>query len=137
MAKGKLTKAAISFIIEKRNDWNVNYTFADIAHLLKKDFGITVTEQGVSKSYRKHKDNQESKFVPIIPIKQGRQEKQEADFNLETSHMTSAERYYHRLKLIKEGKLTFDRPVKPNHRLDFDEDAGKKHDPTKFLKKKD
>ena len=33
MAKAKLTKAAISFIIEKRNDWNVNYTFADIAHL--------------------------------------------------------------------------------------------------------
>ena len=57
MAKQKLTKAAIGFIIEKRNDWNVNYTFNDIAKLLKEDFDIAITEQGVSKSYHKYKDD--------------------------------------------------------------------------------
>lgn len=57
MAKSKLTKNAIRFIIQKREDWYVNYTFDDIAKLLKQEFDISVTEQGVSKSYRKHKDD--------------------------------------------------------------------------------
>lgn len=64
MARKKLTKAALDFIIEKRNDWYVNYTFADIAKLLKEDFGITITEQAVSKSYRKYKNNQEFQSIP-------------------------------------------------------------------------
>ncbi len=133
MAKQKLTKAAVSFIIEKRNDWNVNYTFDDIAKLLKENFDITITEQGVSKSYRKHKDNQESKVMPIIPTKQEKQEKQETDINLDTSNMTKAERYKHRLKLIKIGKLKSDNPVETNARRDFDEDAGKKYNFEDFL----
>ena len=57
MAKSKLTKNAIRFIIQKREDWYVNYTFDDIAKLLKQEFDINITEQGVSKSYRKHKDD--------------------------------------------------------------------------------
>lgn len=68
MAKQKLTKAAIGFIIEKRNDWNVNYTFTDIAKLLEENFDITITEQAVSKSYHKHKDDQAFRTY-LIPAK--------------------------------------------------------------------
>lgn len=117
MAKGKLTKAAISFIIEKRNDWNVNYTFADIAHLLKVDFGITVTEQGVSKSYRKYK-NDKDLSGSVTTTKSNQSEE------IKTEEVKAVKRPI--FKVIE---------VKVPEGRDFDENAGKKHDPAKYLKK--
>ena len=117
MAKGKLTKAAISFIIEKRNDWNVNYTFADIAHLLQKDFGITVTEQGVSKSYRKYK-NDKDLSGSATNTKSNQSEE------IKTEEVKAVKRPI--FKVID---------VKVSEGRDFDENAGKKHDPAKYLKK--
>ena len=38
MAKGKLTKTTISFIIKKRDDLYVSYTFEDTVNLLKEGF---------------------------------------------------------------------------------------------------
>lgn len=119
MAKGKLTKAAISFIIEKRNDWNVNYTFADIAHLLQKDFGITVTEQGVSKSYRKYKNDKDLSGSVTTTTKSNQYEE------IKTEEVKAVKRPIFKVIDVKmpEGR-------------DFDENAGKKYDPAKFLIKK-
>lgn len=119
MAKQKLTKAAISFIIEKRNDWNVNYTFDDIANLLKEDFGITITEQGVSKSYRKYKDDKEFQSIPIEVTNK------EADLNVDTSNMTTKEKYYRKAGINKEGKNESEPYVAKKKIRDFDENAGK------------
>ena len=114
MAKQKLTKAAISFIIEKRNDWNVNYTFDDIADLLKENFGITITEQGVSKSYRKYKDDKEFQSMPIVATDK------EAD-----SNMTTKEKHNRKARLDKGGKNESEPYVAKKKIRDFDEDAGK------------
>ena len=119
MARKKLTKAALDFIIEKRNDWHVNYTFADIAKLLKEDFGITITEQAVSKSYRKHKDDKEFQSMPIVATDK------EADSNVDTSNMTTKEKYYRKVALYKEGKDKSEPYVAKKKIRDFDENAGK------------
>ena len=127
MAKQKLTKAAISFIIEKRNDWNVNYTFDDIANLLKEDFGITITEQGVSKSYRKYKDDKDFQSMPIEATNK------EADRNVDTSNMTTKERYYRKAGINKEGKNESEPYVAKKKIRDFDENAGKGIDISQYL----
>ena len=119
MAKPKLSKAAIGFIIKKRNDWNVNYTFADIAELLKEDFGITITEQGVSKSYRKYKNNREFQIMPIIPTNE------ETDHNIDDNNMTMREKYNHKTRLYKEAKSESEPHLAKKKIRDFDEDAGK------------
>lgn len=114
MAKQKLTRVAIGFIIEKRNDWSVNYTFRDIAKLLKEDFDIAITEQGVSKSYRKYKDDDELQRI------------------LATANN----------KNIRKGKKVRDRtndnldsPTTVRNPRDFDEHAGKKYNIDDFFKK--
>ncbi|WP_201630014.1 hypothetical protein [Psychrobacter maritimus] len=114
MAKPKLSKAAIGFIIEKRNDWNVNYTFADIAELLKEDFGITITEQGVSKSYRKYKDDEKAQTLLVSAKKK--------DLRKGNSRMDSTN-----------GNLEI--PNTTKYPRDFDEDAGKNYDVNDFFMK--
>ena len=120
MAKQKLTKAAISFIIEKRNDWNVNYTFDDIANLLKENFGITITEQGVSKSYRKYKDDKESQSIPIVATYKA------TDNNVDNGNATLKEKHSERVKLVREGKSQVDHHSNRKDKRDFDENAGKR-----------
>ena len=125
MAKKKLTKAAIGFIIEKRNDWSVIYTFDDIAKLLKEDFGITITEQAVSKSYRKHKDDDAFKTLQIS--------KQNSEVDLKSQRKHTAVSDVPKKQKIKR---TND-PIIPSPSItdgrDFDEDAGKKHDVSQFF----
>ena len=127
MAKQKLTKAAINFIIEKRNDWNVNYTFDDIANLLKEDFGITITEQAVSKSYRKYKDDKEFQSMPIVATDK------ETDSNVDTSNMTTKEKYYRKVALYKENKDKPEPSVAKKKIRDFDENAGKGIDISQYF----
>ena len=127
MARKKLTKAALDFIIEKRNDWYVNYTFADIAKLLKEDFGITITEQAVSKSYRKYKNNQEFQSIPITPTNK------ETEHNVDTSNMTTKEKYYRKVALYKENKDKSEPDVTKKKIRDFDENAGKGIDVSQYF----
>lgn len=119
MARKKLTKAALDFIIEKRNDWHVNYTFADIAKLLKEDFGITITEQAVSKSYRKHKNNQEFQSMPISPTNK------ETDRNVGTSDIATKKNHDRKARVYNKGKNESELHVAKKKIRDFDEDAGK------------
>jgi hypothetical protein len=119
MAKQKLTKAAIGFIIEKRNDWNVNYTFDDIAKLLKEDFGITITEQGVNKSYRKYKNTEELKALPVA-VENFTSDHNVNDRELMHSDTKKEEKFKPTTVIQRKGK-------------DFDEDAGKKYNFEDFL----
>ncbi|WP_161600316.1 hypothetical protein [Moraxella macacae] len=49
MARAKLSKNAIDFIIKHRDDTSAVYTWSDIAELLNKHFGVQVTHQAVAK----------------------------------------------------------------------------------------
>ena len=121
MARKKLTKAALDFIIEKRNDWHVNYTFADIAKLLKEDFGITITEQAVSKSYRKHKDDDAFRILQVG--------KQNGEGNLEIQKKRNDVPEKEKSQNVNEPIITV---ITQN---DFDEDAGKNYDVNDFFMK--
>jgi hypothetical protein len=121
MARKKLTKAALDFIIEKRNDWHVNYTFADIAKLLKEDFGITITEQAVSKSYRKHKDDDAFRTLQV-----GKQDS-ESNLGIQKKCKDVPEK-------VKSQRVN--EPIIPDIiGKDFDENAGKNYDVNDFFMK--
>lgn len=124
MARKKLTKAALDFIIEKRNDWHVNYTFADIAKLLKEDFGITITEQAVSKSYRKHKDDDAFRTLQV-----GKQDS-EGSLGIQKEHETVADIP----KKVKSQRAN-EPIITVITQNDFDEDAGKNYDVNDFFMK--
>lgn len=55
MAKAKLSKDAINFLIQCRDDTSIVYTWEEIADLLKENFGIEITRQAVAQNYRKYK----------------------------------------------------------------------------------
>lgn len=127
MPAKKLTKEAIIFIINKRNDKSTNYTFDDIAKAVLEKYDIDVTGQAVGKSYRKNKDNEEFKTGDdILSVKPKDEVK---------------------LKNPKQVKPVLDQPKKPKPKpksepiipkvdgSDFDEDAGANFDPDDFFKK--
>lgn len=121
MARKKLTKAALDFIIEKRNDWHVNYTFADIAKLLKEDFGITITEQAVSKSYRKHKDDDAFRTLQVSKQDSG------GNLGIQKKRKDVPEK-------VKSQRVN--EPIIPvTTAKDFDEKAGEKYDVNDFFMK--
>lgn len=55
MAKKKLTKEAIAFIIECRDDPTRVNTWEDIAKMVNKKFDIEMSFQGIAKSYKSNK----------------------------------------------------------------------------------
>ena len=55
MAKSKLTKQAISFLIDKYECETTTYTFPEIAKMIAEKFGVEVSAQAVGKSYHKNK----------------------------------------------------------------------------------
>lgn len=57
MARPRLTKAAIAFIIECRDDPHRIFTWQDIANLVEEEFGISVSLQAIANNYRKYKED--------------------------------------------------------------------------------
>lgn len=57
MARPRLTKEAIAFIVECRDNPKEIYTWEDIANLVSDKFGIKVSFQAIAKNYQKHKDS--------------------------------------------------------------------------------
>lgn len=123
MAKSKLTKNAIRFIIQKREDWYVNYTFDDIAKLLKQEFDISITEQGVSKSYRKHKDDKYFQSVQLIAN------------NGNTDVVSKKEKYKRRIRSYSADDSVPEPYLDDSGQRDFDENAGKNYDVNEFFLK--
>lgn len=123
MAKSKLTKNAIRFIIQKREDWYVNYTFDDIAKLLKQEFDISVTEQGVSKSYRKHKDDKYFQSGQLVAN------------NNDTEVMSKKEKYERRVRSLCADNSVSEPYLDDSDQRDFDENAGKNYNVNEFFLK--
>lgn len=57
MAKPKLTKVAIRFIVQTYEDESNNYTFEQIRELLEDEYQIDISYEAVRKSYHKHKND--------------------------------------------------------------------------------
>lgn len=54
MAKPKLTKEAIEFIVNKYDSRTENYTFSEVAKLVKDKFDIDVSLQAIQQNYHKY-----------------------------------------------------------------------------------
>ena len=59
----KLSDAAIAFIIEERDNPHTVHTFEEISKLVEKKFEISIGRGAVSKSYHKHKNNEQIKSL--------------------------------------------------------------------------
>lgn len=57
MAKPKLTREMVAFIVNLRDDVSNNYTFNDIEKMLFERFGVEISYKSIHKAYHKHKDN--------------------------------------------------------------------------------
>lgn len=56
MPRPRLTREAIAFIVQVRNDPTVINTWGDIAQMVKDKFNIEVSLQAIAQSYQRHKD---------------------------------------------------------------------------------
>lgn len=67
MAKPKLTKEAIRFIVETYDSQSENYTYSEIADLVQEKYQIDISIQAVQQNYhkykRKTKDNNNNKLM--------------------------------------------------------------------------
>ena len=67
MAKPKLTKEAIRFIVETYDSQSENYTYSEIANLVQEKYQIDISIQAVQQNYhkykRKTKDNNNNKLM--------------------------------------------------------------------------
>ena len=97
----KLSNAAIAFIIEERDNPYTVYTFEEIAKLVEKKFEISIGRGAVSKSYHKHKNNEQIKSLSKEDSNQRKVKPQIKD-------QSNTEPYVAKKKI-----------------RDFDEDAGK------------
>ena len=69
MAKQQLTKEAISFIIECRDNPKEIHTWQNIADLVADKFGVKLSFQAIAKSYHTNKDKIQIKIgSPITSI---------------------------------------------------------------------
>ena len=97
----KLSNAAIAFIIEERDNPHTVCTFDEIAKLVEKKFEISIGRGAVSKSYHKHKNNEQIKSLSKEDSNQRKVKPQRKD-------QPNTEPYVAKKKI-----------------RDFDEDAGK------------
>lgn len=56
MAKSKLTKQAIRFLVDTYDDETTNHTFHDVREMIEDKFKITVTYEAIRKSYHANKN---------------------------------------------------------------------------------
>ncbi len=56
MAKSKLTKQSIRFLVDTYDDEPTNHTFHDVREMIEDKFKITVTYEAIRKSYHANKN---------------------------------------------------------------------------------
>ena len=61
MAKRKLTKEAIKFIVQTYDSQSENYTYSEIADLVQDKYEIKISLQAIQQNYHKHKREIEEK----------------------------------------------------------------------------
>ena len=57
MAKSKLTKQSIRFLVDTYDDETTNHTFHDVREMIEDKFKITVTYEAIRKSYHANKNS--------------------------------------------------------------------------------
>lgn len=67
MGKLVLSKAAIKQIILLRRDESKSYSYAEIAQIIHRDFGINVAPNSIRRAYLKHKDTLDVATVSVKP----------------------------------------------------------------------
>lgn len=123
----KLSKDAIKFIIQKREDGTKHNTFPDIRKMLIQEFDIDVVTQSVSRNYRKYKDNEEYRTPLII-------ESNNEDSLKDHKKENAVPEVPEVPKKLKSKRIN--EPIIPVIiQNDFDEDAGKNYDVNDFFMK--
>lgn len=67
MAKNLLSKKAIKYIVQLRNDEDVRYSYAQIAKLVEENFGVKVCFQTIAYHYKRNKDIDTSSLSEVKP----------------------------------------------------------------------
>lgn len=67
MAKNLLSKKAIKYIVQLRNDEDVRYSYAQIAKLVEENFGVKVCFQTIAYHYKRNKDIDTSVVASVKP----------------------------------------------------------------------
>lgn len=67
MAKNLLSKKAIKYIVQLRNDEDVRYSYAQIAKLVEENFGVKVCFQTIAYHYQRNKDIDTSSLSEVKP----------------------------------------------------------------------
>ncbi|MGO3683469.1 MAG: hypothetical protein ACTJGV_01985 [Proteus vulgaris] len=133
----KLTEVAIRFIINKRSDPHTNYTFEEIADLLKTEFDIEISFQAVAKSY--HKNKNDKYFQTKSTVINDKSSKASSEVKLNNTNV-KLDNSSKTIKSVEAKEKDSVKPVfepievKTNSGKDFDEDAGRKYNPADFLK---
>ena len=67
MAKNLLSKKAIKYIVQLRNDEDVRYSYTQIAKLVEENFGVKVCFQTIAYHYKHNKDIDTSSLSQVKP----------------------------------------------------------------------
>lgn len=67
MAKNLLSKKAIKYIVQLRNDEDVRYSYTQIAKLVEENFGVKVCFQTIAYHYKRNKDIDTSSLSEVKP----------------------------------------------------------------------
>lgn len=67
MAKNLLSKKAIKYIVQLRNDEDVRYSYAQIAKMVEENFGVKVCFQTIAYHYQRNKDIDTSSLSEVKP----------------------------------------------------------------------
>lgn len=67
MAKNLLSKKAIKYIVQLRNDEDVRYSYSQIAKLVEENFGVKVCFQTIAYHYKRNKDIDTSSMAEVKP----------------------------------------------------------------------
>lgn len=71
MAKSKLTKQAIRFLVDTYDDETTNHTFHEVRKMIEDKFKITVTYEAIRKSYHANKNALLAENIKDIEVGDG------------------------------------------------------------------
>ena len=108
MAKAKLSRDAIRFIVEQKNDTSKVITWSELVSALKQRFDVEITEQSIGRTYRKYKDS----FEPVTNNPQPIQVKQNESKPAVGGNLTEHRKLFSNTSENKKGG--FDETVSEN-----------------------
>ena len=108
MAKNLLSKKAIKYIVQLRNDEDVRYSYAQIAKLVEEKFGVKVCFQTIAYHYQRNKNIDTSQLSEVksnsnitMILQQHKAEKQAQRSVQKSAESSSNERTYQKPDMDK------------------------------------